>query len=53
MPGWHGLGAILEPKMEIGVHKTEICELEKTFCDKVFQGCDLMATDCAQEVKVP
>ena len=50
MPGWDGLETIWEPKMEIGGYKTQICELGKTFCDKVFQDCDLMATkryDCA------
>ena len=36
--------------MEIEGHKAEIYEVEKTFCDKVFQDCDLMATDCVQEV---
>ena len=37
-------------RMEIGGHKTEIRNLEKTFCDKVFQECDLMATNCVQEL---
>ena len=50
IPGWDGLGTILEPKMEIEGYKTEIYEVEKTFCDKVFQDCDLMGTDCVQEV---
>ena len=50
VPGWGGFGTVLEPKMDIGGHKTKIYEVEKTFCDKVFQDCDLMATNCVQEV---
>ena len=52
VPGWDGLGTISDPKMEIGGHKTEISELDKTFRDKVFQDYDLMATDCVQEVMI-
>ena len=41
------------PQNGIRGSQNKISELDKMFCDKVFQGCDLMATDCAQEVKVP
>ena len=50
VPGWYDGGMPSEPKMEVEGHKTEICNVEKTFCDKVFQECDLMATNCVQEL---
>ena len=46
------LGTILDSKMEIEGYETEVYEVEKTFCDKVFQDCDLMATDCVQGVMI-
>ena len=52
VPGWDGLGTISDPKMEIESHKTGISELDKTFYDKVFQDCDLMTTDCVQDVMI-